>query len=114
MRHSMEKWLAEYSKVVIFQDINPQWVSAVCSKISKSPQRGRTLLLITDHIDAYENSDVKEVSRKEMREILELYYMYEFSDRVQIISSGHRFGTLLNYVDTGLLTFDEAIEAFLY
>lgn len=50
---------------------------------------------------------------REMQDILKLYYLYEFSDRVVLFSQESIFGGLLNYVDTGILTMDELVRALL-
>ena len=43
-----------------------------------------------------------------------LYYTYEFSDKLQLITHKNiPYADLLNYIDTGLLTIEEAAEAFL-
>lgn len=114
MKSRIEKWLAEYSKILIFKGSNPEFLEAVCSKIPQNAESDRTLFITTDYAGEYKNVNVKAVGEKGIHEILELYYMYEFTDRLQIISSDGRFGTLFNYVGTEVLTFDEAIEAFLY
>ena len=46
-------------------------------------------------------------------ELRQLYLTYEFSDKFRMISMEGNYGTLWNYVKTGLLTPDEAVEALL-
>lgn len=43
--------------------------------------------------------------------IKKLYLMYEFSDKVRLIEHSPQYGYLLNYVETGLLTWEEAEKA---
>lgn len=43
----------------------------------------------------------------------ELYFMYEFSDRFQVLSRSEYFGSMLNLVDVGILTYEELVEALL-
>ena len=43
-----------------------------------------------------------------------LYYLYEYTDDVNVIADSSQYPTLLNYVKTGLLTEDEMLEALLH
>ena len=43
-----------------------------------------------------------------------LYYLYEYTDDINVIVDTSQYPTLLNYVKTGLLTEDEMLEALLY
>lgn len=42
-----------------------------------------------------------------------LYYTYEFSDRIRVAGRSRLYGSLMNYVDLGLLTEQEMLEAVL-
>lgn len=47
--------------------------------------------------------------------LFRLYYMYEFSDHFLIISPETRYyGNLLHFINTGILTTEEAAKALLY
>ena len=50
----------------------------------------------------------------ESREAIQkLYYTYEFSNKFSILSVSDNFGTIWNYVKTGVLTLEEALSALL-
>lgn len=49
----------------------------------------------------------------ECEDLAELYYTYEFSDRIRMIDGNSRHGSLMNYVALGLLTEQEMVEAIL-
>lgn len=53
------------------------------------------------------------VTEDEMSAALKLYHLYEFSNRILVISSSTCTGSLLNYASTGVLTVKEALDAFL-
>ena len=55
-----------------------------------------------------------QISRQEEKWLNELYRMYEFSDRFQILSYGGNYGNIFNYVETGLMTMEEVFEAVLH
>ncbi len=41
------------------------------------------------------------------------YYLYEYSDEIDVIKDDPRYPGMLNYVKTGLMTKEEMIEALL-
>ena len=47
------------------------------------------------------------------RSIFELYSIYDFSDRLVIMTDSKQYGSIWNYVDAGILTIEEAIDALL-
>lgn len=59
----------------------------------------------TDSFYAY-----RRISDGERDTIMRIYYMYDFSDRFQIISDNPQYGGLLNYVKTGLMTWEDIFE----
>lgn len=50
----------------------------------------------------------KYFSQSEESAIKKLYLMYEFSDKVRLLEGSTQYGNLQNYVETGLLTWEEA------
>lgn len=76
----------------------------------------KVLALVTDG-DGFENhafADFCKIGEEEAKKLCRLYYMYEFSDRFEVVARDSRFGTLFHYVDTGLLTAAEMADALLY
>ncbi len=53
----------------------------------------------------------KKITREFQNNLYQLYHMYEFSERFQLISKGKNIGGLWNLVDTDLLSWDEMTEA---
>lgn len=68
------------------------------------------------HSKAFQKSGKKTLllPLKEYEEPALVYSTYEFSDRFKVIKSSSRYGSLMNFVDSGLLTEEEAFEAILY
>lgn len=56
----------------------------------------------------------RRVSRGEAQTLCRLYDSYEFSDRFHILSREEQYGGLLNFVDTGILSAEELLEALLH
>lgn len=57
-----------------------------------------------DFINGCENED----------EYNKYYYLYEYSDNIQLITDNPQYPSMLNYVKTGILTEEEMIQALLY
>lgn len=73
-------------------------------------------VLILSPVDFSECSGVlyRKISKEEENSILKMYNMYEFSNRISVISHNGHFGSLLNYFETGVLTLKEMFRAMLY
>ena len=54
------------------------------------------------------------ISRMDMNEIINLYHIYDFSDKVCVIHDSVFCGNLSNYVKNGLITNQVLLEAYLY
>ena len=53
------------------------------------------------------------LTKKQMERVLELYHLYDFSDKVTVLSSNVQYASMVNYVKTGLLTMEGMVEALL-
>lgn len=53
-------------------------------------------------------------SQEDINEILKMYFLYDFSDKVITISDSLQYGSLFNYVKTGILTKQEMVDSLLY
>ena len=56
---------------------------------------------------------IRVISEQDVKDILEVYYMYEFSNRLHVIGDNQQFGGLLNYLKTGILTEKEFFETII-
>lgn len=54
------------------------------------------------------------IGLKEEKIILEIYQTYEFSDKFHVIDFNEMYGSLFQYMETGVLTVEETINALLY
>ena len=64
--------------------------------------------------DSSRNIIVKKLDEKQMNELMEVYHMYEFTDKIHIVSENLQYPSMLNYVTTGMLTEEELYKALLY
>jgi hypothetical protein len=67
-------------------------------------------VLSTDPASA-KHENVQEISVDQEKEFLDLYHMYEFSDKFLVLENSDQYGSMLNYVDGGLISFSEALKS---
>ena len=93
----LEKILHEYGSIILFPVENVMYKqlknSVVCNEASK-----KVLILPLESND----------------EFISLFHTYEFSDRISVLERSSQYGTLFNYVKTGILTEQEMVDALLY
>lgn len=53
------------------------------------------------------------INENEMEMIRQIYFMYDFSDRFQVLSDNPQYGNILNYVKAGNLTMEAAFQTLL-
>lgn len=75
---------------------------------------GKILVLWHFEDAVFTNVDYRQITKEELQTLKQLYCMYEFSDRFQVISWESQYGSLFNLVDTGILTMEEAFQALLH
>lgn len=65
--------------------------------------------------DAYKQSDKKICifGADECKDMISLYYTYEYSDKVKVVGRSRQYGGLFNLVEAGLITYNQAFEAIL-
>ena len=75
----------------------------------------KKILLIFDKIAYRDLNNIDYICiDKDSRMLLhQLYYTYEFSDKFMMFSWNCNYGTIWNYVKTGLLSTEEAISVLL-
>lgn len=56
----------------------------------------------------------KYVSKEIIDKAIDIYRMYDFSDKVFVISDSDQYGSMFNYLKTGILTKQEMVDALLY
>lgn len=54
---------------------------------------------------------LKFIPKEELSKIISLYCMYDFSDKVSLVSDCSQYGSMFNYVNNGILTNNEMVDA---
>lgn len=105
IKDKLEKDLELYKKVVLVE--------------SSFPRAEEVLAILEEFecVHCYVRPDIEKtcisepIDAEQEKELLDLYYLYEFSDRFSVCGTSDQFGTVWNYVDAGLMTFDDAVKS---
>jgi hypothetical protein len=60
------------------------------------------------------DSCVKYVSDSFIQKVIEVHNLYDFSDKISIVTRCNQYGSIMNYVKNGILTKNEMIDALLF
>lgn len=109
--------LWEYNKVFLVTHLSPQeeW-RRICSMVSvlkKEAADNRLVILLEEGVHCPEDISYIVLSHEDAKELYQLYLTYDFSDKFFFLSGNLQYGTIFNYVDTGILSEEEAVTAIL-
>ncbi|HBA49320.1 MAG TPA: hypothetical protein DCZ91_16310 [Lachnospiraceae bacterium] len=112
---AIEKALEEFDKVILIDNKLHDWrmTGAFYDEDNFKETDKKVLILSEAEEKRVGNIEWQSISEREAREILEIYYLYEFSNRIAVVDREQAFGSLWDYVATGLLTEEELVEAIL-
>lgn len=121
--HRLEKDLEEFDRIILM-DVQPgNRQDAELFYTSETLQASGQRILILSGAEDRQRDEMtgrqttvtwRYTGESELSELLKIYRMYEFSNRVSVFSQDDGFGGLHNFVQTGVLTAEEAITAFLH
>lgn len=108
----IKNYIYKYDSVFVLS-IGILKIKKIFKEISKYPDNKILLLIKNQEVGSISkgNIDIQMISDKEYGTIEELYYMYEFSDRIHLLDADIRYGGLDNYILSGLMTEEEAVAA---
>lgn len=107
----LQGYLETYEKIVIVIDYEMLSDIMMCER---EGLEGRNVLLLSDVMISEYQEKYHYISSEKLRVILDLYYTYEFSDKIHLISDQeNKYANIFNFVKTGVLTKEEAFEALL-
>ena len=113
----LEKYLEEYSSIIIFDDRNEEIrkykLSFFEREMELSDQKKIMVMGLKDDVTA-DKWGYKIITEQEYNFILRLYRMYEFTDKLRTVSYFLQFGSMINYLSTGIITEEEYFEALLH
>ncbi|MBR0091198.1 MAG: hypothetical protein IJP92_05835 [Lachnospiraceae bacterium] len=122
MIKQLEYDLKEYEKVYLVTsefsgggDLADHVLHVAEEGVTASETGGRILVLFSVGTEGNSSPTVsfRKITAEEEKDLILLYYTYEFSDRFRLITDTDAYGTLWNYVQTGVLTREEALYAMI-
>lgn len=102
----IEKDLEQYDRILLLTNI---WTDPFPT--ITGTQNILVLSVSTVSLEGNPQITYRQISMEQQTELLKMYHMYEFSDRFRVVSRDSQFGSIWNYVDAGILTEQEALEA---
>ena len=105
---------SDYLLIILDSENSYHLAEAFCNSEALNIIDKKTVLISTKKLK--KNTEKHEqlvISKEDMKDLLDLYRSYEFSDSVLVVEDMQICGSVWNYVSNGLLTFDEACEALL-
>ncbi len=110
----IQNMLASSEKVLLVSCGEPEIERLLSERSKRDPQK-KVVLLSEHNVNRPGSPNIEWIGLPEdsFLEIQKLYLSYEFSDQFTLLSADGNFGTILNYVKTGLLSAEEAVCALL-
>ncbi len=111
----IETALEEFDRVIVIdRRLNDLQLMEAFGEEGNYKVTDKKVLILSDLADKRAcNIEWRCVAEGEIEDIMEIYYMYEFSNRITIVTQRQATGSLLDYVNTGLLTREEVVTAVL-
>lgn len=108
----LEKQINDGKRLLIFDCQDVGFFLLFCEEIEKRNLSNIEIWHSLEVLTAHGFS--RRITAKQMDEVLEIYRLYDFSDKVVVISEGVQYGSLFSYVRNGILTAEEMVDAILY
>lgn len=107
----LEQKINEGKKIFLLNQHDAKLLGLLCEGLKEHNMQDAEVWHCMD--EAPEYSQAQRISRKEMDEVREMYLMYDFSDRISVISDTTQYGSLFNYLENGVITTEDMMESLL-
>lgn len=99
--------------IIIYNVKNLSLIKKIKNKITNNTD-GVEIYVDKNLKQARDNKYIQVISSSEMLDILRLYQLYEFTDKIIVISDDCQYPNMFNYIQQGILSEDELVDALLY
>lgn len=106
----LEEKLNKGFRIILFDYCDQE----LLKKLFNSKKSKQIDLEIWSSINVSNCDLIKILSNKDMAELIEQYCLYEFTDQIRVVSKSSQYGSMLNYLSTGIMTEEEYFEALLH
>lgn len=113
----LEEMLERYDRVFLFMGtdkIYRDFTARFCASEALACSEMKILILATEGLADGKAHVCRRLIWEEALRLKRFYLMYEFSDRFKFFSREDVFGSIVNYVETGVLTWEEVFSAILH
>ncbi len=118
---NLEQYLEQYDVLLLFDDTVPETRERLAaflkSQALENTEKNVLVLAVEGAADGscgQHHCRMVRLTREDYKTVHSLYHMYEFSDRVRVMEQSGQYGSLENYVHTGLMTMEEMFGALLH
>lgn len=108
VKDKLERDLKKYKIVLLISSSFPQWKEVLCAL-----KENEDFHIYCPFEMAVDCSNAENISAEMEKEMLDFYYMYEFSERFMVLDGNNQFGSIFNYVAAGIITFEQAVGALI-
>lgn len=114
MRSDLKAKLARYDRIFLFCR-GTEWFEAAFAQSDTLRKNSVRVWIYSGSKATYpEDICVGRISPAKEKELLDIYHLYECSDRFQVISQSQEHGSMFRYLEQGLLSTEEMVEALLH
>lgn len=114
---NLEYILEKYDKILLISQMDTefQWFleEFYLSEELRKTERN-VLILSTKKLESKGKCSCYRISTDEEEALKKFYFLYEFSDKFQLLSREESFGGVINYIGNGILTKEEVFRSILY
>lgn len=109
----LERDLEQYDRIWLFDTVT--FLPAFCQwKTAAMIEKSLLVLSMEERVNATDRITCRQIPEEEVKQLITLYFTYEFSDRFYLISGRNaNYSSLYHLVDRGILTMAEVFEALL-
>lgn len=109
-------FLKVYDKIIIYCESQKKDLDFIVKCVNEADDIKKVLIVSDSKIDFISNNTnlhFYQINREEKDELLDLYFMYEFSEHITIVNNNPQYPSIFNYLSVGLLTNEDLIKALL-
>lgn len=107
----IEKIFDEYTVIVCKSNKNERFLRRIVNLIKK---RGLKVKILVECDSCFDIPEIMKISHEVFDYIVNLYNMYEFTNKIIVFSDETMYPSTINYFSQGILSENEIIEALLY
>jgi hypothetical protein len=102
-----------YDKIFLFDDTVQSLEAEFALHCSRYVQNKKIFVYSVNHIEYPDDISHVIISNETKDEIRQLYNMYEWTDKFNVVSALNIYASMLNYLETGMMSLEDIVKALL-